>query len=114
MEPKLVNILRRMLKYSQKMIRFCEDADYQTFLEDEKLFDACVMNLCNLGEQARHMPDSFRDAHPELPWRAMYFMRNRVAHDYEGLRHEIIWQAIQTDIPCLRDQLEALLKEARP
>jgi len=112
MEADLVKPLNIMLKYTSKIIGFCENTGYEQFQGDDMLIDACVMNFCNLGEQARRMPDAFKAAHPEIPWGAMYFMRNRLTHDYEGLNLEIVWQAIQTDLPRLCEQLTALLEEA--
>jgi len=114
MEANLAKALKNMLKYTRKVVGFCKNISYEQFQSDEILIDACVMNFCNLGEQARRMPDEFKAAHPEIPWGAMYFMRNRLAHDYEGLNLEIIWQAIQNDLPRLSEQLVALLQEARP
>ncbi|MCL2299944.1 MAG: DUF86 domain-containing protein [Firmicutes bacterium] len=114
MEASLVKALNNMLRYTRKIIGFCENASYEQFQGDEMLIDACVMNFCNLGEQARRLPDEFKAMHQEIPWSAMYFMRNRLAHDYEGLNLEIVWQAIQTDLPRICEQLDNLLQEVRP
>lgn len=114
MEASITKALTNLLKYANKIIAFCEKRSYEQFQGDQLLIDACVMNFCNLGEQARRMPDEFKAAHPEIPWGAMYFMRNRLAHDYEGLNPDILWHTIQADLPRLREQLEALLQEARP
>ena len=114
METKIMVILRKLLVYSGRVLDYCEEANYEQFLKDQKLIDACVMNLSNMGELSRHMPEEFKDAHPEIPWGAIYFMRNRIVHDYEGLRLEIVWQTIQSSIPELREQLIQLTKEINP
>ena len=41
----------------------------------------------------------------------MYGMRNRLVHDYEGIRLQIVWETISTDFPSLKASLEAILAE---
>ena len=70
--------------------------------------DAVVRNLEVLGEAARQMPEDFVAKHPEVPWRTIAGLRNRIVHDYFGLDLEIIWQIISQDLPPLKAQLDAL------
>ena len=43
--------------------------------------------------------------HSEIPWRAMYGLRNRIVHDYEGINLMLVWDVISEDLPELREQL---------
>ena len=52
-----------------------------------------------------HLPQ----AHPQIPWREMYGLRNRIVHDYEGVNLQLVWEIISEDIPELRDELEKLV-----
>ena len=70
--------------------------------------DAVVRNLEVLGEAARQMPEVFIAQHPEVPWRVIAGLRNRIVHDYFGLDLEIIWQIISQDLSPLKNQLKAL------
>ena len=51
----------------------------------------------------------FIASYPHIPWRQMYGMRNRLVHDYEGIRLQIVWETISTDFPSLKTSLEAIL-----
>ena len=53
--------------------------------------------------------DSFTAAHPEIPWREMYGLRNRIVHDYEGGNLKLAWDIIQGDLPELEKALKGLL-----
>ena len=53
--------------------------------------------------------DSFTDALPEIPWREMYGLRNRIVHDYEGVNLKLVWEIIQGDLPELEEALKKLL-----
>jgi uncharacterized protein with HEPN domain len=52
--------------------------------------------------------DAFTRAHPEIPWREMYGLRNRIVHDYEGVNLRLVWEIISEDIPELNSTLRAL------
>ena len=78
------------------------------FPTDEKLVEACVFNLSQMGELANRVEDAFADAHPEIPWRYIYGLRNRIVHDYEGVNLVLIWQIIRDDLPELVEKLDRI------
>jgi len=61
-----------------------------------------------LGEAARQLPEDFTSRYPNVPWRQIAGLRNRIVHDYFDLDLEIIWQVIYHDLPSLQIQLENL------
>lgn len=69
---------------------------------------ACY-NLSQLGELCKVADDSFTAAHPEIPWREMYGLRNRIVHDYEGVNLKLVWEIIQGDLPELEKAINKLL-----
>ena len=71
--------------------------------------EACVFNLSQLGELCRIVDDAFAAAHPEIPWREMYGLRNRIVPNYEGVNLRLVWEIISEDIPALKDTLEKLV-----
>jgi uncharacterized protein with HEPN domain len=75
------------------------------FEADEKTVDAVVRNLEIIGEAARQLPEEFTQRNPQIEWRKIAGLRNRIVHDYFGLDLEIIWQIIRSDLPTLKRQL---------
>lgn len=73
-------------------------------------YDATVRNLELIGEAATHIPDDIRQAHPQIPWRLIIAMRNRLIHGYLGVDNDTLWSVIKIDIPTLLLQLQALRK----
>ena len=102
-------ILQKMHRYAEKLIEYCEGYTYDTFIADMKTVEACVFNLSQLGELCRLVDASFSQAHPEIAWREMYGLRNRIVHDYEGVNLKLVWQIISEDIPELRDALGKMI-----
>ena len=85
--------------------------DYDTFIKNEVLVEACVFNLSQLGEIANKADEEFRNAHKEIPWRQVYGLRNKIVHDYEGVNLKLVWEIISDDLPELKETLEGFLRE---
>jgi uncharacterized protein with HEPN domain len=57
--------------------------------------------MVDLSAAADRLPESFRQAHPEIDWRGIRAVRNFIAHDYDGTDVEILWQAIAVQFPAI-------------
>lgn len=80
------------------------------FLSDKRTQQAVIMSLIVIGEAATKVMDEhevFCEAHPEVPWRAMRGMRNRIAHGYFDINLELVWETMQTALPDLLAHLPA-------
>ncbi|MBM5574754.1 DUF86 domain-containing protein [Deefgea sp. CFH1-16] len=95
---------------------FIEGLSKAGFLEDKRTQQAVVMSLIILGEAATKVMDSyaeFSQAHPEVPWRSMRGMRNRIAHGYFDINLDVVWDTVQMALPALLAQLPAVQEQAR-
>jgi len=61
--------------------------------------------VVDLSAAADRLPESFRDAHPEVDWRGIRAVRNFIAHDYDGTDEEILWQAVAVRFPQIAADL---------
>ncbi len=101
-------LVRDMLTAINRIERYIQGKDHAAFLLDEMAIDAVVRNLEVLGEAVRQLPEEFTGRHPEVPWRLVGGLRNRIVLDYFGLDLEIIWRIVSTDLKPLKIQLESL------
>jgi uncharacterized protein with HEPN domain len=76
------------------------------------LQDGTVRNMEVIGEAAIKLhkvaPD-MATTHPDIPWRDMRTMRNKLIHDYFDVDLDIVWSTVQQDLPALSNQIRALL-----
>ena len=72
------------------------------------MVDACVFNLSQLGEIANLIDEAYKEAHPEIPRRQVYGLRNRIIHDYEGINLKLIREIIEDDLPDLLEKLKEI------
>ena len=81
---------------------FIENMELDYFKRDKKTIYAVIRCIEVLGEAAGKIPKSIRDRYPNVPWKAMVGMRNRMVHEYFGVGINILWQTVQEDIPALK------------
>ena len=68
-----------------------------------------VMEL--VGESVKRVPQDFRDAYPEIPWRKIAGMRDVISHAYEDLAYEVLWDAVEMNFPVVLSDLERILAD---
>jgi uncharacterized protein with HEPN domain len=103
-------ILRKIVGYIAKIKIYCQDANFDSFVSDERLQELCAFNLSQMGEFVNRMDDDFIALYPAIPWRNIRGLRNRITHDYEGIDFKVIWDVIENDLSDLQVKLEGILK----
>ena len=81
----------------------------EALARDEKTLLAVVRALEVIGEAARHVAPAFRREHPEIPWRGMAGMRDKVIHGYFGVDAAVVWRTVKEDPPRVREATKSLL-----
>jgi uncharacterized protein with HEPN domain len=98
----------------RKVLRYTEGRARDEVFRDEMRFEAILFNLHVIGEAVKRLPDDLRERHPEIAWREIAGMRDFVAHAYFALDLDILWNALQIEIPSLLPRVRALIATRRP
>jgi uncharacterized protein with HEPN domain len=102
--------LRDIFEYAEKAERFMVSVpSAEALARDEKTLLAVVRALEVIGEAAKHVSPAFRRAHPEIPWRGMTGMRDKVIHGYFGVDAAVVWRTVREDLPRVREATRLLL-----
>lgn len=112
---RLSDYLDHMQRAAEDACSFVEGLAKDGFLADKRTQQAVVMSLVIVGEAATKVMDSYTDfaqAHPEVPWRSMRGMRNRIAHGYFDINLDVVWNTVQAALPELLKQLPAVRQDA--
>jgi uncharacterized protein with HEPN domain len=101
-----------MLHEARTAVEFVGKKTYEEFEQDTQCRYAVIRAIEVLGEAAAQVSDEFRLAHPDIEWRKIVGMRNRLIHGYGDIVLSIVWEVLQTDIPELIELLEPLAPSA--
>ncbi|MDR1358990.1 MAG: DUF86 domain-containing protein [Coriobacteriales bacterium] len=99
-------IVHKIVEYIDKVSSYTAGVDMRTFSDNAMMLEACVFCLSQIGELVNTMDDDFKEQHPNIPWFSIAGLRNRIVHDYEGVKVLLIWDIIKNDLPGLRSELE--------
>lgn len=83
-----------------------------TFVKDQKTFDAVIRNLEIIGEAVRNIPEDVRAKYPSVEWRKMMGLRNILAHQYFGVSPEIVWDIIVNKITVFEIHVREIIKQS--
>jgi len=97
----------------RKIEKYTRGVSFEKFSRDEKLIDAVARNFLIIGEAVINIPKEIKAKNPDVAWKEIKGMRNKVVHEYFGIDEEILWKTIQGDIPVFKKQIAKLLRDIR-
>lgn len=86
----------------------------EAFLANQMIQDATIRRLQTLSESTQRLSNKLKTKATEIDWRGISGLRNILVHDYlGGIDLDIIWDVIEQDLPKLKDEVEAILRELK-
>ncbi len=110
MKRVYIDYLQDMLDNAKRAGRFTAGMNFESFSKDDKTVYAVIRAVEIIGEAARNVPDDVRSKYPQIPWRDVAGMRDKLIHQYFGINMEVVWQTLHEDVPMLIEALEEILK----
>jgi len=116
-DERLDDYLQHMRQATFDACSYVEGMSKADFLADKRTQQAVVMNLIIIGESATKIMDrhaALTEKYPDVPWRNMRGMRNRIAHGYFEIDIEVVWETVRSALPELQKQLAGIEASAVP
>lgn len=95
-----------MIEAADMVASFIQGMNKEQFLADKKTQFAVVRALEIIGEAAKKVPDSIRSRYPDLPWREISGMRDKLIHESLGVNNEVVWKTAVEDVPEIAANLK--------
>lgn len=95
--------MRRTTSYTEKLT-------YEDFLEDIKTQDAVIRNIEIIGEATKNISEELRNKYPEIPWKGLAGMRDKLTHHYFGVNLDIVWNVVKEELPEIILQIEEIIE----
>lgn len=90
---------------------FTSGMDFSDFKTDRKSINAVVRSLEIIGEATKKLPKSVTDEYPEIPWKRMAGMRDKLIHEYFGVDLDMVWEVVRSELPPLKPLMQRVLEE---
>ena len=79
------------------------------FVAEQMRHDAVIRKLEIIGEAVKQLSDATKERRPEIPWKQIAGMRDRLTHDYFGVDVALVWRVVERDLPALKAAVMRLL-----
>ncbi|HAA29361.1 MAG TPA: hypothetical protein DCE56_18745 [Cyanobacteria bacterium UBA8553] len=98
-----------IVRAGQLVLQFTQGLNREQLASDVLRQSAILYQIAIMGEATKRLSREFREQHPEVPWDDMAGMRDIIAHQYDRLDLDIVWQVIERNIPELLNMIIPLL-----
>ena len=103
--------LRHILDAAERIGRYLAGVSRERFERDELVQDGVIRQLEVIGEATRHLSRDLRTRYPEVLWKDIAGMRDKLIHDYMGVDVELVWTTAVEDIPVLEEQIKGIMRD---
>jgi uncharacterized protein with HEPN domain len=87
---------------------YIKGLSHEDFSKNNMVIDAVIRNLEIIGEASKNIPLEIKSLYPDIPWKEMAGMRDKVIHEYFGVDIDIVWATIIKRLPELKILLSAI------
>ncbi len=102
-------ILQKISSYIYDVIQYVDGFTFELFMADKKTISACAFTVSQIGELAKDISISTQERYPNIPWKSIKGMRNKIVHDYENIDLAVLWGTIIKSLPELMNQINGIL-----
>lgn len=103
--------IRHMLDAINLIESYLQNKDYKDFKNNRMLQDAVIREIEIIGEAAKNVSADFRKKYPDIPWRSIAGMRDKLIHGYFGIDLGAVWDTAIKDLPRLKRMLMSILNK---
>lgn len=111
MKRNLIPYLKDILDNLELAEGFTAGMSYDEFCLDTKTVYAVIRCLEVMGEAAKNIPTATRRKYPDIPWKEMAGMRDKLIHGYSGVDSHKVWLVVRDYLPRLKTFIIGMLQD---
>ena len=103
--------LKDILEAMAAIEKFVAGMEFEDFKNDDRTSSAVIRKFEIIGEAIKHIPDEIRNKYPQIKWKQMAGMRDRLIPFYFGVKYDLVWHTIKDVIPKVKPIVQGILKD---
>ena len=103
--------LKHISDACQEALKFVENQNQESLQQNRILALALVKELEIIGEAANNISSDCQLKYPDIPWKDMIGMRNRLVHAYFGINYDIVWKTVKESLPIVLRDIEVIIEQ---
>lgn len=98
--------IQKIKKDLEFIVTHMRNVDVEALSVNEILLDSMLFRMIQISENAKRLSDGYKKVHSDIPWNALYGLRNRIVHDYGNVDLMVVYETLKNDIPELIELIE--------
>ena len=111
MKSKEYISLNKMIQYIDKALEYIKNIDFEHFSNNEEKVFATVFAISQIGELVKNISNETMKKYDNIEWVVIKSLRNKIVHDYDGVKLNLIWDILNNDIMELKNDIKLILSE---
>jgi len=103
--------LKDILTAVESIEAFVKGMSFEEFCADDKTTSAVIRKFEIIGEATKQIPDGIRRQYPDIPWKDMAGLRDRLIHFYFGVDYQLVWTAIKQRLPRVKEEMRKIQED---
>ena len=103
------------MRHILEEINFLEESssciEFSDLMRNREKQRAWLRSLEVIGEATKNLSKEFKEKYPEVEWRKIAGLRDKLIHHYFGVKWEIVWDVVKNEIPAIKLKVEVMLNE---
>ncbi|PIU10118.1 hypothetical protein COT30_00890 [Candidatus Micrarchaeota archaeon CG08_land_8_20_14_0_20_49_17] len=102
--------LKHILDAISTIEQYVGSSSYDEFLGNRLLQDGVIRQIQIIGEASKKLSSELKQKYPQIPWKDIVGMRDKIVHDYLGVDPEVVWKTISGNIPEFKKEVSLLME----